>query len=71
MPFRDESFAEDTGRTMTALAQLPSDMRKVLVLRVVSGLSHKAIAKLMDSSEPAVRLIHIKSLRQFAQACNP
>ena len=49
------------------LADLPDDYRQVLVLRHVEGLSFEKVAKQMDRSSGAVRMLWLRAIRQLRQ----
>lgn len=49
------------------LADLPDDYRQVLVLRHVEGLSFEEVAKQMDRSSGAVRMLWLRAIRQLRQ----
>ena len=49
----------------TALDQLPEDYREVLILRHFEDLSHDEIAKRMDRSAAAVRMLWIRALTEI------
>lgn len=48
------SDREELARTMTAIAELPSRLKEVLVLRTIEGLSQSEVAGVLGVSEKAV-----------------
>ena len=59
------SIAENAEQTLVlaeTLEKLPDDYRKVLTLRHIDGLSHEEIAKCMDRSTAATRMLWIRAL---------
>jgi RNA polymerase sigma-70 factor (ECF subfamily) len=59
--------AETAAQLATAIAQLPDDKQRVLVLRFVEGLSHAEVAKILDISEGASRTLQHRSLADLAR----
>jgi RNA polymerase sigma-70 factor (ECF subfamily) len=58
---------EEAGELTEALAQLPEDMRQVLIWRHVDGLPHADIAERMGRSVLAVRALYTRALRQLRE----
>lgn len=59
------SIAEEAEQTLllaAALQKLPEDYRLVLTLRHIDGLSHEEIAKRMDRSSAATRMLWVRAL---------
>jgi len=59
--------ADRAGRVQAALAQLPPDLREVVVLRDYEGLDHAAIARIVDASEVAVRKRYSRALARLGE----
>jgi RNA polymerase sigma-70 factor (ECF subfamily) len=60
-----ESIAEEAEQTLllaAALQELPEDYRNVLTLRHIDGLTHEEIAKRMDRSSAATRMLWVRAL---------
>jgi RNA polymerase sigma-70 factor (ECF subfamily) len=47
------------------LAQLPDDHREVIVLRILEGLPHEEVARRMDRSVGAVRMLWVRALARL------
>ena len=47
------------------LESLPADYRDVIVLRNLRGLSHAEIAKKLQRSEPATRMLWLRALKEL------
>ena len=47
------------------LESLPADYREVIVLRNLRGLSHAEIAKKLERSEPATRMLWLRALKEL------
>jgi RNA polymerase sigma-70 factor, ECF subfamily len=62
--------AESAARLAAAIAQLPDDRQQVIVLRFVEGLSHAEVAKILDISEGASRVLQHRSLADLARVLN-
>jgi len=48
-----------------ALEALPEDYREVIVMRNLRGMSHAEIAEKMQRSEPAVRMLWLRALKEL------
>jgi RNA polymerase sigma-70 factor (ECF subfamily) len=49
------------------LARLPNDYREVIILRNLEGLSHEAIARRMDRTAGAVRMLWVRALARLRE----
>lgn len=81
LPLTDEdslpSEAEDVSETLDrqimakrlnkALAKLPDDMRAVVRLRFIEGLSAKQAARIVGTSEGNIRIIQFRALKKMRQ----
>jgi RNA polymerase sigma-70 factor (ECF subfamily) len=63
--------AEERRRVRAAVATLPLERRQVVVLRFVDGLSTQEIARILDRSEGAVRVLQHRALRDLAERLEP
>lgn len=52
-----------------AVAQLPPDMRQVVVARHVEGLPYAAIAQRLGRSEAAARVLYVRALDRLRERC--
>ena len=59
--------AERAGRVQEAIAQLPPDLREVVVLRDYEGLDHNTIADLVGASGAAVRKRYSRALARLGE----
>lgn len=59
---------EQTLELAAVLQQLPDDYRQVIELRHIDQLSHPEIAKQMNRSEAAVRMLWVRALARLRQA---
>ena len=59
---------EEQLQLAAALEQLPEDYRTVIVLRHIDDLSHAEIARRMNRSEGAVRMLWVRALAQLRDA---
>jgi RNA polymerase sigma-70 factor (ECF subfamily) len=59
--------AEEALALADALQQLPPDQRRVIELRHFNELSHAAIARKLNKSQPAVRMLWVRALRNLQQ----
>jgi RNA polymerase sigma-70 factor (ECF subfamily) len=50
-----------------ALARLPDDYREVVILRNLEGLSHEEVARRMDRSAGAVRMLWVRALTRLRE----
>jgi RNA polymerase sigma-70 factor, ECF subfamily len=50
-----------------ALARLPDDYREVVILRNLEGLSHEEVARRLDRSEGAVRMLWVRALTRLRE----
>ncbi len=53
------------------LAKLPEHYREVIVLRNLQGLTFEEIAKQMDKSVGAVRMLWLRAIDKFKETCSP
>lgn len=60
--------AEEWGELERSLAQLSDEQRQVVELRHFEELSFAEIAALMSKSDPAVRMLWVRALRNLQQA---
>ncbi len=62
----DEVVALEDALTLAkAMEQLPLEQRRILELRHFDNLSHAAIAKQLNKTEPAVRMLWVRALRSL------
>ncbi len=54
--------AEEAAALASAIAQLPENQQQVIVLRFIEGLRHAEVARIMDKSEGACRVIQHRAL---------
>ena len=59
--------AERERQVEAALMRLPEDLRVVVVLRDYHGMRHERIARIVDSSEEAVRKRYSRALSKLAE----
>ncbi len=59
--------AEEVAALVTAIAQLPEEQQQVIILRFVEGLSHAEVARIVDKSEGACRVIQHRALAALNQ----
>jgi RNA polymerase sigma-70 factor (ECF subfamily) len=64
-PSRQVLRVESRARVQAALAQMPERDRELLVLRYLEQLSMAEIATVMDSTEGAVKVRHLRALERF------
>jgi RNA polymerase sigma-70 factor (ECF subfamily) len=57
---------EERARTWAAVARLPADRRRAVILRFVEEMSTAEIASVMERSEGAVRVLLHRALRSVA-----
>jgi RNA polymerase sigma-70 factor (ECF subfamily) len=50
-----------------AVMKLKGDKRKVIIMRFIDGFSHEEVAKALNKSEGAVRVIQFRALRELRQ----
>jgi RNA polymerase sigma-70 factor, ECF subfamily len=53
---------EERRRTLAAIARLPEEQRRIVELRDFDDLSYAAIAKRMDRTEDAARMLHRRAV---------
>jgi RNA polymerase sigma-70 factor (ECF subfamily) len=58
---------EDEILLANALAELPDDYREILVLRHIEGLPFEEVAKRMDRSAGAVRMLWLRALKKLRE----
>lgn len=54
--------ASEVSALAKAITQLPEDQQQVIVLRFIEGLSHAEVARIIDKSEGACRVIQHRAL---------
>ncbi len=67
-PSRRASAHEEEILLADALAQLPEDYRRVIVLRNLEGLSHEEVARRMGRNPGAVRMLWVRALARLKDA---
>lgn len=67
-PSRHLAASEELAAAQAALAALPEDMRRAIVLSRLDGLSHAEIAARLGRSEGAVRNLVYRGLARVAEA---
>ncbi len=60
--------AEEWIELERSLAQLSTEQRRVVEMRHFEALSFADIAKQMDKTDPAVRMLWVRALRNLQQA---
>jgi RNA polymerase sigma-70 factor (ECF subfamily) len=55
----------------STLSQLTPDQQHVITLRFGQGLSHREVARLMNKSEGAVKLLQLRALRALRRLLEP
>ncbi|MDW8214028.1 MAG: sigma-70 family RNA polymerase sigma factor [Roseiflexaceae bacterium] len=58
---------EESAAIASAIAELPPDQRRVIVLRFFRGLPHGEVARLLDKSRAACRVIQHRALTALSQ----
>lgn len=58
---------EESAAIASAIAELPPDQRRVIVLRFFRGLPHGEVARLLDKSQAACRVIQHRALTALNQ----
>ncbi len=58
---------EESATIASAIAELPLDQRRVIVLRFFQGLPHGEVARLIDKSRAACRVIQHRALAALSQ----
>jgi RNA polymerase sigma-70 factor (ECF subfamily) len=58
---------EQEVRLAEVLARLPDDYREVILLRNLHGLSHEEVARRMNRSLGAVRMLWVRALARLRQ----
>lgn len=66
-PSRDMSAQEARHAVQVALASLRPDTRRAIQLRYIEGLSHQAIAQVMEKSKSAVNSLLFRGLRELQE----
>lgn len=54
--------AEEADTLAAAIAQLPEEQQQIVILRFVEGLRHAEVARIMDKSEGACRVMQHRAL---------
>lgn len=62
--------AEEWNQLEGGLARLPDEQRRVIEMRHFEELSFSEIAKRMNKSDPAVRMLWVRALRNLQQAAH-
>jgi RNA polymerase sigma-70 factor (ECF subfamily) len=58
---------EEAMSMAEALSRLPEEMQQILLDRHVDGLSHGEIARRLERSEGAVRMLYLRALRRLRE----
>jgi RNA polymerase sigma-70 factor (ECF subfamily) len=66
-PSEQAARREQEVRLADVLARLPEDYREVIVLRNLEGLSHEEVARRMNRSGGAVRMLWVRALARLRQ----
>ena len=66
-PSQEAMFQEAVQARQQALERLPPDMREVIELRTVQGLSYAEAARRLERSEEAVRKLHARALLRWQE----
>jgi RNA polymerase sigma-70 factor (ECF subfamily) len=61
------SVAEESRRIADLVARLPDDYQQVVILKNFGGLENHEIARRMNRSEQAIRLLWMRALRRLRQ----
>ena len=61
----------DLSALQKCLGQMPDNYQDVLILRYVNNCSHKEIAKVMDKTEGAVRVLAHRALKDLREKMTP
>jgi RNA polymerase sigma-70 factor, ECF subfamily len=64
-PSMNAAREEEGVRLAQVLEGLPADYREVLILRNLEGLSHEAVARRMNRSPGAIRMLWVRALARF------
>jgi RNA polymerase sigma-70 factor, ECF subfamily len=67
-PLDDVLRLEEDLRVRRALTQLSADHREVLACRIVSELPIQETARMMERSEPAVKMLQLRAVRALTEA---
>ncbi len=59
--------AEEAAAMTTAIAQLPGEQQRVIILRFIEGLSHAEVARILDKSQGACRVLQYRALAALNQ----
>jgi RNA polymerase sigma-70 factor, ECF subfamily len=70
-PSQAAAASEQRLRLAQVLEQLPADYRQVIVLRNLEGLSHDEVARRMNRTPGAVRMLWLRALAALREALNP
>ena len=62
--------SERYERLERALAQLPDEMREVILLRKIDDLPSKEVARVMDLSDAAVRKLYSRAMARLSLLLN-
>jgi len=66
-PFGKAARAEEYARLHRALKQLPSDYQTVLILRFIEELPYEAVARSMNKTEQAARVLQHRALKALGE----
>ncbi len=61
---------EEAAALAAAVAQLPEEQQQVIILRFVEGLNHTEVARIIEKSEGACRVIQHRALAALNQLLN-
>lgn len=62
--------AEEAAALAAAIAQLPEEHQQVILLRFIEGMNHAEVARMLDKSEGACRVIQHRALATLHQLLN-
>ncbi len=62
--------AEEAASLAAAVAQLPEEQQQVIILRFVEGLNHSEVARILDKSQDACRVLQHRALVALNQLLN-
>ncbi len=58
---------EETGLLAAAIIRLPEEQQQVIILRFIEGMSHAGVARILNKSEGACRMIQNRALIALSQ----
>jgi RNA polymerase sigma-70 factor (ECF subfamily) len=68
-PERKAIKNEEEARILGLLANLSSEMQQVILYRLVDDLPHKEIAKKLNKTEEATRILFFRALHRYQDLC--